>query len=117
MRNTPVDSLRLWKLWHDGVPYDRICDELKISKSQLFRMARQRKLTPRPKPPRSGRAIIDPTPLEIAERAAAIRASWTPEEENSRRVGWKTLRVKARSYVYDQNISGFRMDTQGYSVT
>jgi hypothetical protein len=111
MRNTPVDSLRLWKLWQTNVPYDDICNELKISKSQLFRMAKQRGLKHRPRPPRSGRPIVDPTPLQIQQRSAAIRAGWSPEEENSRRVGWKNRSVRASSYVFDQNISGFRMDS------
>lgn len=111
MRNTPVDSLRLWKLWQTNVPYEDICSELKISQSQLFRLARQRGLKQRPKPPRSGRPIVDPTPLEIKQRSAAIRESWSPEEENSRRVGWKNRAMRASSYSYDQNICGFRLDS------
>lgn len=110
MRNTPVDSLRLWKLWQTNVPYEDICNELKISKSQLFRMARQRGLKHRPRPPRSGRPIIDPTPLEIRQRSAAIRANWSPEEENSRRVGWKNRSVTAMKYAYDNRIGVFRLD-------
>ena len=111
MRNTPVDTLRLWKLWQTNVPYDDICTELKISKSQLFRVARQRGLKSRPRPPRSGKPIVDPTPLEIRQRSAAIRASWSPEEENSRRVGWKNRAVSAHRYSYDSRDGIFRMDT------
>jgi len=95
MRNAPIDSLKLWRLWHANVPFDAICQELAISRSQLFRAAKARGLSKRERPPRSGRAIVDPTPLEIEQRSAAIRAGWTPEEENSRRVGWKNKRVTA----------------------
>jgi len=111
MRNTPVDTLRLWKLWQTNVPYEEICNELKISQSQLFRLARQRGLKPRPKPPRSGRPIIDPTPLEIKQRSAAIRANWSTEEENSRRVGWKNRSITAMKYEYDSRTGIFRLDT------
>jgi hypothetical protein len=111
MRNTPVDSLRLWQLWQTNVPYEEICDELKISQSQLFRMAKQRGLKHRPKPPRSGRQIVDPTPLQIQQRSAAIRAGWSPEEENSRRVGWKNRAVSALKYEYDSRTGIFRLDT------
>jgi hypothetical protein len=52
MRNTPVDSLALWRLWNSNTPYEDICEELNISKSQLFRMARQRGLKHRPRPPK-----------------------------------------------------------------
>lgn len=33
------------------------------------------------------REFVDPTEAEIAARAAEIRARWTPEEEDQRRVG------------------------------
>ena len=118
MRNTPIDSLKLWRLWHANVPFDKICQELAISRSQLFRAAKVRGLAKRERPPRSGRAIIDPTPLEIEQRSAAIRANWTPEEEHSRRVGWKNKKVTAHSFsLADRKTLTFSMDPVGNFLT
>lgn len=36
--------------------------------------------------------INDPSPSEIAAETAAIRASWSPAERESRRIGWTHFR-------------------------
>ena len=37
---------------------------------------------------------LDPTPEEIEERSAAVRAGWTPRQEKSRRVGSRESGLK-----------------------
>lgn len=70
-RRRPVDVPLLFKLWTTGVAREVICRELGISGSQLSILHKRHKLPPRPKRPAS--IAPDPTPEEIAERAAECR--------------------------------------------
>jgi len=71
-RARQVDVPTLFRLWTQGVAREVICRELGISGSQLSVLKTRYKLPSRPKKPAS--LGPDPTPEEIAERAAECRA-------------------------------------------
>lgn len=52
----------------------------------------------------------DPTPEEIAERAAAIRAAWTPAQRAERCVGDRKepAQVMVRVLTFDARVQSFR---------
>jgi hypothetical protein len=66
-----VDLLLLHQLWHSGVPAEEIGRHLGVSKHAVFKAVERHKLGRRPKTytPRTD----DPTPDQIAERAAHCR--------------------------------------------
>lgn len=70
-RRKPVDVPALFRMWTTGVAREVICQELGVSSQQLSVLKQQYKLPDRPKRPAS--LAPDPTPEEIAERAAACR--------------------------------------------
>ncbi len=89
-----VDEAQLKQLWLSGMSVARISAELRISTDSLNRVRVRlglpaRTPTTRAKP---GEPYRDPTPEEIAERAAAVRATWTPEVEEKRRVAKSVYR-------------------------
>lgn len=89
--NNPIPEQRFRELWHAGVSLRAIADELGISQDHVAVTRRRLGL-----PPRYGsfaaatrakaEPIIDPTPAEIAERAAAVRARWDERTREARRV-------------------------------
>ena len=70
-RKRQVDVPRLFRMWTEGVAREVICHELGVSSQQLSVLKQQHKLPARPKKPAS--LAPDPTPEQIAERAAACR--------------------------------------------
>jgi hypothetical protein len=49
----------------------------------------------------------DPTPSEIKERAALVRAKWSPAEFELRSVSAKSLKWVAPSYIYNSKTGVF----------
>ena len=82
-----VDALRLHKLWHrKDLRVEDIATQIGVSVSSLRRLAVRYRLGPRPSAPYERmRAKADPTPAEIAERAAECRArrskNWIDESD------------------------------------
>lgn len=96
-----VDSKLLFALWESELKNDEIAERLGMTRSQLFGTARRFLLPPRPKnraANRTGAKLVDPTPEEILERAAAIRANWTPEIRAQRCVGGRKSRWTAPAF-------------------
>jgi hypothetical protein len=86
-RKREIDVPLMFRLWTTGVAREVICQELGVSSQQLSVLRQQYKLPDRPKRPAS--LAPDPTPEEIAERAAECRAKHYMErrgetEDNSR---------------------------------
>lgn len=75
-------------MWVAGVSVARISVELGIATDSLNRVRAKLGLLPRTPQTRAKpcEPYRDPTPQEIEERAATIRATWTPEIEERRRV-------------------------------
>lgn len=112
MRNAQVDTMLLWKLWHNGTTPEAICTQMGITHTRLMGLAKRFNLRGAEKlrKPRTGKPVIDPTPEEIAERAAITRASWTPEEMERRRVGGsrEPVSVMAFSLGLDYSFEEFQ---------
>jgi len=75
-------------LWIAGTSVARISAELGIATDSLNRVRARLGLAARTPQSRAkpGEVYRDPTPAEIAERAAAVRRTWTPEVMEKRRV-------------------------------
>lgn len=86
MHCPPVSLPHLFKLWQSELRSDQIAAELGCTRGHLFNLVRKHKLGRRPQRFEAPRKSMhdDPTPEEIEQRAAAIRATWTPEERRSR---------------------------------
>ncbi len=67
----PVHIPELFKLWNSDRTTTQVHEELGISYNQLVRLVVQHKLGKKPRV--NTRLTTDPTPEEIAERAAEIR--------------------------------------------
>jgi hypothetical protein len=102
-RIVDFDVPTLFRLWAEGVSEREICLELGIRHGSFYIVKDRHKLPPRARAAMPvGRGDDElPTPEEIAERAAAVRAAWSPEEEERRRVGGRPRRVAMRSYLFD----------------
>jgi hypothetical protein len=94
--NRRVDIPMLFRLWHDrSIANHEIMRLLDISRSTLYDLQRRHKLPRRPapvRPPRLPRGPMpnDPSPEEIAERAAEIRRGWSDADIEKRLSGPKT---------------------------
>lgn len=84
-----IDVPLFFRLWNAGTSTDDIAAAMGISRTLVYTNAKRYGL--------QNRAVMtaeknDPPPEVIAQRAAAIRATWTPEEEAKRLVGNATRR-------------------------
>lgn len=78
------------RLWAAGEPLDRVCHGAGITRDVLISRRRDQlaHLSKRPRGVNSqATREPDPDPATIAERAAAIRRTWSPTEELNRRSG------------------------------
>lgn len=84
--NEPVNVPDLFRLWSSGETVSDIALALGISQTFLYRLKDRYGL---PSRQRGGVAftIVDPSPEEIAERAAVERSRWSEEERQRRMVG------------------------------
>lgn len=89
-RKINLDERAFRALWEAGVPLRDIATRLNVGADTLGGVRRRlglpaRTATTRPRP--RANAIDDPTPAEIAVRAAEVRARWDDETRERRRVG------------------------------
>lgn len=71
------------KVWGSSESVKEVCKKLKISQQSAYYWARKFDL-----PTFCGTVdVMSPTPEEIAERAAEVRAGWSKHEEQRRAVG------------------------------
>ena len=68
--------------WQTSTKVSDLAKRLKTNEQAVRRMARKLGLGARPVPEEGSH--LDPSPDEIKERAAAVRASWTPAERRQR---------------------------------
>jgi hypothetical protein len=104
MHCPPVSLPHLYKLWQSELRSDEVAASLNITRGHLFFLVRKHKLGRRPQRFDAPRKSVhpDPTPQEIEERAAAIRANWTPQERRTRMAGvYQVQRVTAA--VFDDS--------------
>lgn len=88
-------------LWNGNLPTSKIAKKLDVTTSAVQDFARRHHFPKRSHIERRRPSkIVDPTPEEIAERAAEVRARRT-ERENARLNNDKPMRVEIRQYAYD----------------
>ncbi len=103
-----VNVPELFRLWASDMSDDELCISLRIVRATMSKLASRYGLPPRyhakgdPQ-----RRPDDPTPEEIAERAAIERSRWTPEEEQRRAVGRCGV-LEVTNYVFDGRQCAFR---------
>jgi hypothetical protein len=99
-----MNQKKFERVWSKCESVKEVCRKLKITEQSAYYWARKFGL-----PTFCGMGDeSSPSPEEIAERAAEIRATWSPEEEQRRFVGGSRRRsVEIHSY-YSQRSSGAR---------
>lgn len=110
MHCPPIDLKYLTYLWKSEMKSDQICEELGCTRGALYNLVRKHRLGRRPPQFSAARntETPDPTPEQIAERAAAIRATWTPEERRSRMAKcYRPKRVEIRNFHFDREAYTF----------
>lgn len=106
-RTTELVLLDVLTFWHGNLPTSDIAKKLHVTAAALQDFARRNKLPRRDHVPRKKPApMIDPTPEEIAERAAEIRARRT-DSENNRLNNYRIERVEIRQYSYSSRTGIF----------
>lgn len=106
-RTKPLILLDVLALWHTSLHTDEIAKKLNISVNALQDFARRNKLPARSHVPRRAKSkIVDPTPEEIAERAAEVRAMRTTTEHN-RLTQYKHEPVEVKQYAYSSRTGIF----------
>ena len=103
MNCPPVSLVQLHKLWQSELRSDEVAAELGCTRGHLFNLVRKHKLGRRPPRFEAPRKSVhpDPTPQEIEERAAAIRATWTPQERSGRMASAYRLKHVTTTVFFD----------------
>lgn len=102
MQKLKVDVLTLFKLWRSPLRNDELADALGCPRGSLHYLASRYKLPRRDVAlyaKRGGVEADSPTPEQIAERAAAIRATWSDEEREKRMVCRRMQRWQMPAYA------------------
>lgn len=82
------------KVWGSSESVKEVCKKLKISQQSAYYWARKFDL-----PTFCGTVdVMSPTPEEIAERAAEVRAGWSKHEEQRRAIGAIGRRYEIPNY-------------------
>ena len=106
-----IQPHEVYKLWWGDLPNDKLAESLGLTRGQLWALAKRLKLPKRPKHLRAwtvnnGLTKDDPTPQEITERAAAIRAGWPDGEAEKRMVGRRSQRYEMPAFRCIANTAG-----------
>lgn len=107
-RHVVVDVKKVCELWRTPMGSCEIAAAVGLTKTQLWVAANRLGL---PKRPRSGSDRDphgSPTPEEIAERAAAIRAAWPEGEAEKRLVGRLRSSYRIPHYSYNGRDCAFQ---------
>ena len=96
-----IDIQKLFALWAGNLGTMQIAAEMGLTKNQVWSAARRLGLPTRPRSGSDRDQRENPTPEEIAKRAAEVRAGWPHGEAEKRMVG--RLRSKYRIPHYSYN--------------
>lgn len=104
-----IDVPMLFRLHAEGRSREEICTALGIRLGSWWRVSSRYRLPKRERVRRVEErpAAVDPTPQEIEGHCLAIRASWSPAEEESRLVGSKAQPVEAPYYSFGRQEAAF----------
>lgn len=105
-RKLPCDEATIRRLWASDLRNDHLAEALGVPHGWLETI-RERYGLPirRHHAPRNDHKA-DPTDQEIEERAATIRAGWTPAEAERR---WQlgSLRAECKQFAFDGRVAAF----------
>jgi len=103
MIKVKVNTLELFRLWNTNIRNDELADALGVPRGTLWYLRQRFKLPARGKGSRvpSVTERDAPSPEEIEQRCAEIRASWPEGEEERRRVGPRQRRWSLPAYAFD----------------
>jgi hypothetical protein len=102
-----VDVKAVFALWADPtLATTQIASRLGLTKNQMWNVSQRLKLPNRPRAEME--RLAAPTPEEISERAAAVRAGWSPAERERRIVGPGRRSWSMPSYAYDGRAVAFQ---------
>lgn len=106
MRRVQIDVPKLFQLWNSTLRNDQLAEALGVTRDHLSALRDRYGLPVRQHQCPKGNASHkpDPTEDEIAERAAAIRQNWSPEEEERRR---SSSPYRAPCYAFGRNGAAF----------
>lgn len=108
----PVDVAELFRLWHSDLTNTELCERLGLTGGSLWSLRKKYGLPIRKRVenPDRQRRPDDPTPEEIAERAAECRARRSKDErERMERSGRQEWRLP--SYAFDSSGRAFACGT------
>lgn len=102
MAKMEFDAATLHALWYSPMTNAELCLALKVSRGSLDVLRKRYKLDHRPFERNNPEYMKDssPSPEEIAERAAAIRATWSEEETERRTVGKRRQSWEMPAYAF-----------------
>lgn len=110
-----TSAKKLKQLWRTQKTRSEIAFELCITLKTLKTLETKYNLPPKPAGRRAGRKSfekeVDPTPEEIAARAAEVRERWT-DRDAARSIGYRYKNVEIRLYSFDQTSVSFSDVTQ-----
>lgn len=109
MAKMEFDVATLHALWYSKMTNAELCLALKVSRGSLDVLRKRYKLDNRPFERNNPEYKVDttPTPEEIAERSAAIRATWSDEEREKRAGGPGPVRWQMPAYAFDRRDIAF----------
>jgi hypothetical protein len=103
MNRPPISLPKLFELWQSDMRTDKIAEALGCTRGKLYNLAYKHKLGSRPESLHSLKKSVhpDPTPSEIEERAAAIRATWTAQDRSTRMASAYRLKHVTATVFFD----------------
>lgn len=109
MSRLNFSASELHELWYSQMTNAELCYALGVARSTLNVLRVRYKLDRRPVERNNPKYKNDhtPTPEEIAERAAAVRAKWSDEERERRLVAAGRLRWSMPSYAFNRREHSF----------
>jgi hypothetical protein len=102
----PINVPLLFSLWNTDIENRALAEKLGIANSRLWEIKKRYGLPSRKR--RHQTETDDPTPEEIAERSAQIRAKWTDSEESLRRAGTGESWRPPSYSTFDRQTMSFR---------
>ena len=103
-----VNVKRLCELWAGNMGTMQIAAAMGLTKTQVWSASRRLGLPTRPRSGSDRDQRENPTPEQIAQRAAEVRAGWPPGEEEKRLVGPRRKRYSIPNYSFNGRDCAFQ---------
>lgn len=98
--------LNVLMVWHTKLTIEEVAKKLRVTPEVLLEFVQRNNLPKRPHDPRKKRAkMVDPTPEEIAARAAECLAKRADDDKNA--TYEKPKRVEIKQYAYSSRTGIF----------